>query len=191
MPSILTIKSTAITLAATLAFSVAMPLASANAGGKNKGDLIAAGVIGLALGAIIADSSSRRHQRADRLYYNQPAYTPPQPVARYNDPYSAPYSEPYPDAGQRYDDYYRDNDASYDRPEPIGQRRDYRRAYQPAPKPRHREPRVITYNEQPSYDTQPWSAGWLSYCRGKFRSFNAKSGTFLGYDGKRHFCVVK
>jgi len=191
MPSFPNTKFTAITLAATLAFSAAMPIASANAGPKNKGNLIAAGVIGLALGAIIADSSSRRQQRVDHMYYNQPTYTPPQPVARYNDPYSDPYYEPYPDAGRRYDDSYRNNHSSYDRPEPIGQRSDYRRAYQPAPKPRHHAPKVITYNDQPSYDTQPWSTGWLSYCRGKFRSFNAKSGTYLGYDGKRHFCIVK
>ncbi len=38
---------------------------------------------------------------------------------------------------------------------------------------------------------EPWTPAWLSYCRSKFRSFNASSGTFLGYDGKRHFCVPR
>ncbi|MCP4182806.1 MAG: BA14K family protein [Hyphomicrobiales bacterium] len=38
---------------------------------------------------------------------------------------------------------------------------------------------------------KPWTPAWYSYCRSKFRSFNAKSGTFLGFDGKRHFCVPK
>lgn len=34
----------------------------------------------------------------------------------------------------------------------------------------------------------PFSAGYVSYCSSKFRSFDARTGTFLGYDGRRHFC---
>ncbi len=32
------------------------------------------------------------------------------------------------------------------------------------------------------------SSGWLSYCSSKYRSFDARSGTYLGYDGQRHVC---
>jgi hypothetical protein len=34
----------------------------------------------------------------------------------------------------------------------------------------------------------PWTPAWYAYCRNKYRSFDPRSGTFLGYDGHRHFC---
>jgi len=33
-----------------------------------------------------------------------------------------------------------------------------------------------------------WTPAWYAYCRNKYRSFDPASGTFLGYDGRRHFC---
>jgi BA14K-like protein len=36
---------------------------------------------------------------------------------------------------------------------------------------------------------QPWSPAWYQYCQNKYRSFDPGSGTFLGYDGQRHFCA--
>lgn len=50
---------------------------------NNNGDLIAAGIIGLAIGAIIASEASKNRP--------QPSYT-------YSQPYSQPYSDPYPQA---------------------------------------------------------------------------------------------
>jgi hypothetical protein len=38
------------------------------------------------------------------------------------------------------------------------------------------------------YAVQPWSPEWYSYCGSKYRSFNASTGYFLGYDGEYHFC---
>ncbi|MDH6234367.1 hypothetical protein M2281_004985 [Mesorhizobium soli] len=35
---------------------------------------------------------------------------------------------------------------------------------------------------------QPGSADWLRYCSGRYRTFNANTGTFTGYDGLQHFC---
>jgi hypothetical protein len=29
---------------------------------------------------------------------------------------------------------------------------------------------------------------WLERCEARYRSFDRASGTFLGYDGKRHYC---
>ncbi|WP_290775480.1 BA14K family protein [Hoeflea sp.] len=38
---------------------------------------------------------------------------------------------------------------------------------------------------------EPWSRSWFQYCSNKFRSFNASTGTYRGYDGRDHFCVAK
>ncbi|TDH34350.1 BA14K family protein [Pseudohoeflea suaedae] len=35
---------------------------------------------------------------------------------------------------------------------------------------------------------EPWSPGWYRYCEDKYRSFNARTGTYRGYDGRDHFC---
>ncbi|WP_142416378.1 BA14K family protein [Bartonella massiliensis] len=37
---------------------------------------------------------------------------------------------------------------------------------------------------------QPWTRGWLQYCKKKYRSFNPQTGTFRGYDGRDHFCYA-
>lgn len=53
-----------------------------------------------------------------------------------------------------------------------------------------------TYRVEPQpYATRssgmaPWSPGWYRYCDQKYRSFNASTGTFRGYDGRDHFCVA-
>lgn len=57
-------------------------------------------------------------------------------------------------------------------------------------------PRVI-YRQQPSAPQmvnrgsyEPWSQSWYRFCSNKYRSFNASTGTFRGYDGRDHFCVA-
>ncbi len=32
-------------------------------------------------------------------------------------------------------------------------------------------------------------ANWIAYCSRKYRSFDPRTGTFLGYDGRRHPCT--
>ncbi len=60
------------------------------------------------------------------------------------------------------------------------------RAYYPAapvyvaPPP---PPPVVVY-----YAPQPWTPEWYAYCAQRFRSFDARSGTYLGHDGYRHMC---
>ena len=47
------------------------------------------------------------------------------------------------------------------------------------------------YYQEPVYvrrSLQPWSRGWYNYCRSRYRSFDPRTGTFLGYDGREHFC---
>jgi len=89
------------------------------------GNAVAAGVIGLATGAIIGSALSQTSQ-PPRVIYHTPApiYYPPAP----------------------------------------GAHRVYRGGL------------------------EPWSPGWYNYCSRKFRSFNPRTGTFRGYDGRNHFC---
>jgi len=57
--------------------------------------------------------------------------------------------------------------------------------YPPAP-----APRVIQYREAQSYGLEPWSKAWFRYCSDRYRSFNAETGTYRGYDNRDHFCVA-
>ncbi|WP_274426572.1 BA14K family protein [Chelativorans sp. YIM 93263] len=62
------------------------------------------------------------------------------------------------------------------------------RYYRPAPvyrAPTYRAP--VTYYR--SYE--PWTREWYRACDARYRSFDPASGTFLGYDGQRHFCVIR
>ena len=58
----------------------------------------------------------------------------------------------------------------------------------------HNNPRVIYRQPHAPRNAggayQPWSQSWLRYCSNKYRSFNASTGTYRGYDGRDHFCVV-
>ena len=38
------------------------------------------------------------------------------------------------------------------------------------------------------YGPAPWSSEWYDYCAQRYRSFNARTGYFMGYDGQPHFC---
>ncbi len=38
------------------------------------------------------------------------------------------------------------------------------------------------------YGPPPWSPEWYDYCGQRYRSFNARTGYFTGYDGLPHFC---
>jgi hypothetical protein len=130
-------------LSATLAATTVAALPSAHAGDNwrrhhhqrgGDGDLLAAGILGLAIGAIAAGVATA----------NQPDYEYYEPVRR------DPRPRPRPDRT-----YY------YDQPE-------------------------VVYLEGPILD--PWSPEWYRYCEDTYRTFNPRTGTFIGYDGKRHFC---
>lgn len=96
------------------------------------GDLVAAGVLGLAVGALAAGLTTPRR---DVPYYVDEDYV--------------------------------------DRAPP-------RRAYVV------REPQVIYADRYSSYE--PWTRDWYQYCSDRYRSFNPRTGTFVGYDGVRRFC---
>jgi hypothetical protein len=64
--------------------------------------------------------------------------------------------------------------------------------YAPPPPPVYYQPAPSAYG--PSAGAPPaggWpfgSQGYYNYCASKYRSFDPSSGTFLGYDGYRHYC---
>ena len=60
------------------------------------------------------------------------------------------------------------------------------RYYEPVPV--YPAPRRVYVEPVPVYEFEPWTAEWYSYCADRYRSFDARSGTFMGYDGYRHFC---
>ncbi len=130
-------KSAVLSAAVAATMLAALPAANADDWrhwhhyGHDNGDAIAAGVLGLATGALIAG-----------------ALNSPQPAPGY------------------YDDGY------YEQPRPV------RRYY--------REPRVA-YSQ--AY-AEPWTRDWYRYCSDRYRSFDARTGTFVGYDGEQHFCTA-
>ena len=40
----------------------------------------------------------------------------------------------------------------------------------------------------PGYGPPPWTPEWYTYCAQRYRSFNARTGYFRGYDGLPYFC---
>lgn len=121
------------------------------------GAALAAGIAGVAIGAIIADQVTR-----PKVTYVQPrpVYVAPRPV----------YVAPQP---------------VYVAPQPV-----YRQPLPPAPT-YDSGPRVVRYEDEVSASYEPWTPEWAEWCDSKYRSFNHSTGTFRGYDGRDHFCVVK
>jgi len=100
---------------------------------RDHGDELAAGLAGLAVGAIVGGALSQPRYYSDRVYIDPPA-------------------------------------PRYYRPAPV-----YREYYRPAP----------VY-----YGAEPWTPEWYRACSMRYRSFDPSSGTYMGYDGRRHFCNV-
>ena len=48
------------------------------------------------------------------------------------------------------------------------------------------EPRVVYADRY----AEPWTRDWYEYCSDRYRTFNARSGTFTGNDGEQHFCTA-
>jgi hypothetical protein len=63
------------------------------------------------------------------------------------------------------------------------------RYYAPAPIYVAPPPPPVVYQPVPVYYAPaPWSPDWYAYCARKYRSFDARSGTYLGFDGYRYTC---
>ncbi len=48
--------------------------------------------------------------------------------------------------------------------------------------------RVTTLRFAPGLE--PWTPQWARYCSYRYRSFDPSSGTFIGNDGREHFCTA-
>jgi hypothetical protein len=53
-----------------------------------------------------------------------------------------------------------------------------------APPPRYYRPVPVRAG------VEPWTPQWERYCSYRYRSFDSRSGTFIGNDGRSHFCVA-
>ena len=60
----------------------------------------------------------------------------------------------------------------------------YDDGYAPAPRPVYRQRYVYQGG------LEPWTPAWYRYCSNRYRSFDGRTGTFVGYDGAEHFCVA-
>ena len=126
-------------LSLTVAATTLGAISTADAGHRyrhrhsNNGDAIAAGVIGLAAGAIVGGLISESRHGDGRVYIDPP--------------YRPVYRDRYPE------------------------------------RPVYRE-RPVRYRAA----MEPWSREWFRYCANRYRSFDGRTGTFMGYDGQRHFC---
>lgn len=88
----------------------------------------------------------------------------------------------YVEPGYAEPDYYAD--PSYMPPPP------------PPPAPAYYQTRRSVYvNEYPAAPVargiiEPWSPEWYDYCSSRYRSFSPSNGTYVGYDGRSHFCIA-
>jgi hypothetical protein len=62
--------------------------------------------------------------------------------------------------------------------------------YYRAPPRRVYVERDVGYYAPQSVGLRPWSSQWMRYCYDRYSSFDGRSGTYLGYDGMRHFCTA-
>lgn len=71
--------------------------------------------------------------------------------------------------------------------------------YAPPPPPRYYYPRRAYYAPPPppayyprqyAGNLRPWSPQWSRYCYNRYSTFDGRTGTFVGYDGARHFCTA-
>lgn len=164
----------ALALATVVAGTTLVPAGEAQAN-----DALAAGLLGVVVGATVfaprypvyvAPAYPVYAAPPPVVVYEEPAYVEPAPV------YVQPaYPEPYYDRHRRRSLATVPADPYYGR------------------KPPRSGPRVVTYEDTvgPVATIEPWTPAWHDYCRARFRSFDSRSGTFLGYDGNRHFCVAK
>jgi hypothetical protein len=167
-------------------------------GGRHFNDrAIAAGVIGLTAGVIVGSALAQPRV----VYRERPLHRPAQVIVDegplYADPdvvYVAP-DEEYIERSDAYadpdsDDRYGDDTQSYDRLSPDRDAgvddasRD--ETYFPDRPERNRNRATSTAQGT----LEPWTAEWRSYCKQRFQSFNATTGTYRGYDGKNHFCTA-
>lgn len=58
--------------------------------------------------------------------------------------------------------------------------------YEPAPV--YVAPRPVYVQPRYTYAAEPWTPAWYDQCGARYRSFNPRTGYYVGYDGQYHFC---
>lgn len=159
---------------------------------------VAAGVIGLAagvvVGGILAQPRVVYRDRADVVVEDGPVYASPddEVLGPDDDSYAddPDYAAPRQHRMTRVepDDGY--NQGSGDDRDLDDQSMNYPDSddgYFPQQPQRHA--RTERRSDVAAGALEPWTAQWRSYCRQRYSSFNATTGTYMGYDGNSHFCT--
>ena len=192
----LSLKS-AIVAVALVAGSVALlPAQQAQAN-----DAFVGGLVGGLVGGVVGASLFPPAYPAYPVYAAPPVYYEPAPVVVYQEPvYVAPaYVEPVYAAPVYVDPPYTARPAysgSYSARPAYPQRRSLASIGTQPPAGRSGSPHVVTYEDtvggqMAAGSAEPWSPGWFDYCRARFKTFDDRTGTYMGYDSQRHFCVAK
>lgn len=58
----------------------------------------------------------------------------------------------------------------------------------PAPPVVVQQPPVVVMPAPSVPEIQPWTGPWYAWCAQKYHTFDATSGTYMGFDGQRHLC---
>jgi hypothetical protein len=138
---------------------------------------VAAGVLGLTAGVLVGTALSQPRV----VYRERPLYRPAQVIEEepvYVEP-EAEYVGPVEE--------YSEPDEVYVRPrhvEPLDDEASDENYFPDRPQRRQRQ----DYAGQGTLE--PWTAEWRAYCSQRFQSFNARTGTYTGYDGQSHFCTA-
>jgi hypothetical protein len=161
---------------------------------------VAAGVLGVTagvvVGSILAEPRVVYRERPTRVIVDEgPVYADPdrvyaEPDVEYIGPvdeYAQPGDEDYvrPRDQRRIDQSRMDDRDQMDEQDRMGDQAQDDNYFPDRPQKRsQRNDNVAQGN------LQPWTAQWRSYCKQRFSSFNATTGTYTGYDGKSHFCTA-
>jgi hypothetical protein len=49
----------------------------------------------------------------------------------------------------------------------------------------------VVYLDDHAGAMEPWTAEWYAYCSDRYRSFDGRTGTYKGFDGRKHFCIAR
>jgi hypothetical protein len=155
--------------------------------GPGAGRWVAAGVLGLAAGVIVNEALSEPRV----VYRERPVYVDPDngpdeylgPVDGVMDPddgdYVLPRNQHRVERSNRDEQYQGD-------PDQMDQQAQDENYFPDRPQ-KQRNARNQDVAQQGTLE--PWTAKWRTYCKQRYSSFNATTGTYQGYDGKSHFCT--
>lgn len=130
-------------------------------GHYHNGRWVAAGVLGgLAAGVIVGSALAQPEIIEEERVYVEPEYA--EPDVEYVEPL-----DEYDGRGERLNDEAGSEDYFPDRPQAR---------------------RSSDYAGRGTIE--PWTEEWRAYCSERYQSFNARTGTYTGYDGQRHFCTA-